>query len=263
MGIKGLYTRLYILCCLSVLMLFVTGAKTSGIHKEKAGFIQKLEQGGNVKIAALGTSLTGGTWRWLDVMKEWLDEAYPGQVSYLNLGVGASASMTVPAMKGNQHTWNKCGVDRIPEAIAARPDVVFIEFTVNDAYLPYDISVNDSRKNLAFMINSLKEADAEVEIVLQTMNVILDMPEVNHTESAKRPDLTEYIRMYRQVAKKYNVLLIDHYPNWKKLLKREGRDKYLELVTDGVHPNLEGYRKILLPELKKQLLGKQGLVHYQ
>lgn len=256
MVISGIYTRAYILGLLSLLVLFGSGAETSGIQKENAGFIQKLEQGEKVKISALGTSLTGGTWRWFDVMKEWLNEEYPGQISYLNLGVGASASMTVPAMKGNKYTWKKCGLDRIPEAIAAEPDVVFIEFTVNDAYIPYNISVNDSRKNLEFMIHALKEADAAAEIVLQTMNVILDMPELNHTESSNRPDLPKYNKMYRQVAKKYNLLLIDHYPNWKKFLKREGRDKYIEVVTDGVHPNLEGYRKILLPELKKQLLGK-------
>ena len=256
MVINRINIKTYILCLLSFLTLLGTSAETSGKQKENAGFIQKLEQGEKVKIAALGTSLTGGTWRWFDVMKEWLDEEYPGQISYQNLGVGASASMTVPLMKGNKYTWKKCGVDRIPEAIAAKPDVVFIEFTVNDAYIPYNISVNDSRMNLEFMIHSLKEANAEVEIVLQTMNVILDMPELNHTESTNRLDLPKYIKMYRQVAKKNKLQIIDHYPNWKKFLKKEGRDKYIEVVTDGVHPNLEGYRKILLPELKKQLLGK-------
>ena len=89
----------------------------------------------------------------------------------------------------------------------------------------------------------------------QTMNVIIDMPELNMTEATKRENLFKYLKMYKQVAKKHNLLLIDHYSNWKKFLKQEGRDEYVKVVTDGIHPNMEGYRKILLPELKKELAG--------
>ena len=103
MVINRINIKTYILCLLSFLTLLGTSAETSGKQKENAGFIQKLEQDEKVKIAALGTSLTGGNWRWFDVMKEWLDEEYPGQISYQNLGVGASASMTVPLMKGNKY----------------------------------------------------------------------------------------------------------------------------------------------------------------
>ena len=247
---KNTVIILIIFCGVSM-KLFAIGLQ--GMANEKPSFISKLEKDEHVKIAALGTILTCGKWRWFDVLKEWLDEEYPGQISYQNLGVGASASMTVPLMKGNKYTWKKCGVDRIPEAIAAKPDVVFIEFAVNDAYIPYHISVDDSRKNLEIIIHSLKEANGEVEIILQTMNIVIDMPELNSTASSDRPELVKYLKMYKRVAKKHNLQIIDYYPNWKKFLKREGREEYLKLVTDGVHPNLEGYRLILLPELKKSL----------
>ena len=59
--------------------------------------------------------------------------------------------------------------------------------------------------------------------------------------------------MYRQVAKEKQLMLIDHYPNWKRYLKKDGRDAYIKVVTDGIHPNLVGYRLLLLPELKKRL----------
>ena len=61
--------------------------------------------------------------------------------------------------------------------------------------------------------------------------------------------------MNKRVAKKFKLQIIDHYSNWNMFLKQEGRVEYLKIVTDGVHPNLEGYRKILLPELKKELAG--------
>jgi lysophospholipase L1-like esterase len=59
--------------------------------------------------------------------------------------------------------------------------------------------------------------------------------------------------MNEKIAKRHNLLFIDHYSNWKKFLKNEGRQEYIKVVRDGVHPNLDGYRLILLPELKKTL----------
>jgi acyl-CoA thioesterase-1 len=218
--------------------------------KDRSDFIVKLDKGEQVKIVALGTSLTGGTWRWVDVMEEWLNESYPNQAIIENLGVGASASMTVPAMEGNKYTWNRCGLDRVQEAIAINPDVVFIEFAVNDAYIPYDISLEQSRQNLESIIRFLKDANPKIEIILQTMNVVIDLPELNQHASTDRENLHLYHEMYRDVAKRNQLLLIDHHPNWKRYLQNEGKEAYLKIVTDGVHPNLEGYRIVLLPELK-------------
>lgn len=234
--------------CLFLLFLLGNVINADASHQSKDNkktyFIQKLKQGEKVKIAALGTSLTGGTWRWFDVMVEWLDEAYPDQVSYLNLGVGASAS-SYPA--------GSSGLDKVKELDGFNPDVVFIEFAVNDAYKPYNISVDESRKNLESIIATLKNVNPEVEIILQTMNVVIDMPELNMSEATKRSDLPEYLEMYRKVAYEKHLLLIDHYPNWEKYLKDEGRDAYIKIVTDGIHPSLKGYKNILLPELQKNL----------
>ncbi len=241
----------------AVLMLLFAGMQfIAAVPKnEKAHFIHRLDNGEQVTIVTLGTSLTGGEWRWVDVMMEWLNKDYPGQVEIHNLGVGASASMTVPAMEGNKYIWNKCGLDRISETIDINPDVVFIEFAVNDAYRPYAISVKQSQQNLELMIRDLKVSDPNIEVILQTMNVVIDMPEMNMFEATRRADLPKYVKMYKRVAKKYNLTWIDHYRNWKKYLKNEGRKAYIELVPDGIHPNPEGYRKILLPELKNKLQG--------
>jgi len=221
-----------------------TNASHLSINKPKTHFIGKLEHGKHLKIAALGTSLTGGTWRWFDVMVEWLDETYPDQVSYKNLGVGASASSYPPGSSG---------LDKVKELAEFDPDVVFIEFAVNDAYKPYNISVDESRKNLESMIATLKITNPEVEIIMQTMNVVIDMPELNTSEATKRSDLPKYLNMYRQVANERHLLLIDHYPNWENYLENKGRDAYIKIVTDGIHPNMEGYKMILLPELQKNL----------
>ena len=84
-----------------------------------------------------------------------------------------------------------------------------------------------------------------MEIILQTMNVVIDMPELNMKESSQRPGLQQYLTMYRKVAEEYHLLLIDHYPNWERYLKDMGRDAYVKIVKDGIHPSLDGYRMIL------------------
>ncbi len=68
--------RIIIVC----LLIFASSCErpSPGNPGKGAHFIQLLEQGERVKIVTLGTSLTGGTWRWVDVMEEWLNEAYPG-----------------------------------------------------------------------------------------------------------------------------------------------------------------------------------------
>jgi lysophospholipase L1-like esterase len=207
-----------------------------------ARFVRSLQAGDQVTIVTLGTSLTGGTWRWVDVMKEWLDNDFAGLVTIHNLGVGASAS---------SHPPGSSGLDKVKQAAALKPDAAFIEFAVNDAYLPYGISVEDAKRNLNTMIDALLAANPRVEIILQTMNVVVD------EHATRRPRLGDYVEMYREVARERGVRLVDHYPNWQKLLD-SGRDKFMALVPDGIHPQRAGYREILLPALKENLLGEKG-----
>ncbi|MBI9060705.1 MAG: SGNH/GDSL hydrolase family protein [Marinilabiliaceae bacterium] len=210
--------------------------------QKQATFVQKLERGEKVRLGALGTSLTGGDTPWFDVMKEWFNKDYPAQLEYLNLGISASASSYPPG---------ESGLAMVNEMIKFNPDVVFIEFAVNDAYEPYQISMEESRHNLEAMINSLKSSNPEVEIIVQTMNVVIDMPELDMSESTKRSALADYYGVYRQVAADMGLLLIDHYPNWQNLLRSKGRELFIQYVPDGIHPNYEGYRKIVIPELQK------------
>lgn len=90
----------------------------------------------------------------------WLDTDYPGQVAYQNEGVVASSSSNPPKV---------CRLEKVKVVAAGNSDVVFIEFAVSDSYKPYNISVEESRKNLESIIDTLKKANPKVEIILQSM----------------------------------------------------------------------------------------------
>ncbi|PCI06548.1 MAG: hypothetical protein COB81_00155 [Flavobacteriaceae bacterium] len=222
------------------------------INKRSSKLLQLLKKGEEVKVVTMGTSLTNGTWKWPTIMTEWLDPLFPGQLVLYNLGVGASATQySLGAMNPVYHE-GKCGIDRIGEVIALKPDVVFIEFGINDAYIPYQISLSQSKKNLIFIIESIQNSIPNVEIILQTTNPVANM---GHEKDwpATRPKLEAYYKSYNEIANSKKLVLIDNYPNWLELFKKD-RSTFVNYVTDGVHPNLAAYREIVLPEIKKSLL---------
>jgi acyl-CoA thioesterase I len=230
---------------------FASAAETPPVKPENpaskpARFITRLQKGEPVQIVTLGTSLTGGGWPWVTVMKEWLEKDFPGLVTIHNLGVGASASSYPPG---------RGGLDTVKRCARLKPDVVFIEFAVNDAFLPYKISLEDSRRNLNTMVDVVRQANPKAEIVVQTMDAVLNMPGAPIQDASLRPRLADYYQGCREVARERGLILIDNYPNWLKLLK-SGRDEYLRRVPDGIHPREPGYREVLLPELKRVLLGQ-------
>lgn len=214
-----------------------------------AAFVQSLKKGNKVTIVTMGTSLTGGTYRWPDIMmQDWLDKDFPSQVTLFNEGVGASSSSVGPG--GNNQL---SGLGRLPIVVAHKPDVVFIEFGINDAYLPYKISLSESRKNLEMIIDTILKANPKAEIILATMNSCKDDPKSDVKVSSDRPDLALYYQGYRDVAKAHNLLLIDYYPAWVKLMKAHPY-QFHQFLPDGIHPTLEAYRSILLPILRKTLV---------
>jgi acyl-CoA thioesterase-1 len=109
----------------------------------------------------------------------------------------------------------------------------------------------DSKKNLITMIDAILAGNANTEIILQTMNSVKDKPG-SGPHATNRPELAAYCQGFRDVARERGLLLADNYPNWLKIMTDEP-DRFDKLVPDRIHPQLEGYRQVLLPELKKVL----------
>jgi hypothetical protein len=92
----------------------------------RARFINALRNVEKITIVTMGTSLTGGEWRWpyvMDIMMDgWLNKEYPGQTICFNEGVGNSFSSLGP-LKNPALS----GIGKRSTIIAHKPDIVFID----------------------------------------------------------------------------------------------------------------------------------------
>lgn len=187
-------------------------------------------------IVVFGTSLSKSG-AWVPQLQEALERRFPGMVTLTN---GA---------KGGQNS--RWGLENVEaNVIARRPDLVFVEFSINDSVARFDLSLEESRKNLEAIIERIAKALPQCEIVLQIMN-----PAVGKKpgDTSYRRDQDKYQQIYRDVARERGLLLVDHSVAWKTLLAEKGESGFLELVRDGVHPSPEGYSRYVTPTLIKAL----------
>ena len=206
--------------------------------------MDNLQAGRPQKIVVYGTSLTEGG-QWSNDLSTWLNGLYPGQVTVINSGLSGKASNTALA--------------NLPsKVIAHMPDVVFIEFAVNDAFTAYTsadpdlgITPEKSQANLNRLIDAILAAKPETEIILQTMNPAWDAPNGNKSAS-KRPHLAAYYEGYRKIAADRHLLLIDHHRNWNRL-RTANPVLFQSYIPDGVHPTPAASTAITFPEIKKML----------
>ena len=229
-----------------------------GASIAEGAILARLKAGEKLTICAIGTSVTGDYYdpekktgvpsAWFPKLGKWLDELYPGQATLFNEGIGGAASKyTYTYTKDNGASGHDFQLDR---AFAHDPDVLFVEFACNDAYLGYGISRQMSKDNLQEMVGRARawaaSHDKKLEIVVQTMN--------NNTHAGQRPDLEDYYQGYRDVVRANGLLLIDHYPNWLKLYNSEpDHATWKTYVPDGIHPIAIGAEHVILPEIQGAL----------
>ncbi|WP_187443963.1 SGNH/GDSL hydrolase family protein [Sphingobacterium phlebotomi] len=187
-------------------------------------------------IVVYGTSLSsGGNGKaWMEAVKARLEEKYGDNlVSYTLAGKGGM--------------WSVWGVRNFEDSvIAKKPDAVFMEFGMNDAFEEYGTSVALAKLNLAYMIDRIRLHNDSCDIFLQVMNMPIGK------SASFRPHLDDYYAMYRETAQEKKVTLIDHYPNWQIILDK-GEDIFRQYVPDGLHPNRKGGEEIIAPKIVEVL----------
>lgn len=196
---------------------------------EEAQLITHLKKGEKQTLVLYGTSLTANG-AWVQHLTKALDEEYPELVTVVNSG-GAGK-------------WSEWGVENLKKRVMDKnPDTVFIEFSINDCVERFKADERIARKNLETMIDKIRKDNPNCEIILMTMT-----PGNKHPKGHKsyRKDIHKHYEMYREVAKKEGLLLIDHYPNWIKL-QQEDKKLFAQYVPDYIHPKAEGNLKVVTP----------------
>ncbi len=193
--------------------------RPSGVPASRSRFVQKLAAGLPQRMVVYGTSLTANG-AWPAQVLAGLNAAWPGLTTLLNRGGSGESSV-----------WGVANLET--QVTAATPDVVFIEFAVNDAVARFDLSLAQASANLDAILAGIRAARPECEIILQVTNPVTGRPQ---GDDGWRPQLEHYQQIYRKAAARDNILLIDHHPAWQSLLDL-GEAEYLNYVPDGLHPS--------------------------
>jgi lysophospholipase L1-like esterase len=198
---------------------------------------KNLEAGKNQTVIVYGTSLTHGG-AWANATKKWFDQTYPGQVKFINSGG-----------PGENSDWGLKNLKT--KVLDHQPDLVFIEFSYNDAHEKFKMPVERGASNLKQIVAGIRAQNPDVGIVLQTMNIGWDAPNGKRSLSI-RPTLEEFNDNYRKFAKSETLPLLDHYVSWKKL-KESDATTYQKYIPDGTHPTDAGSLAVTWPTVKAWL----------
>lgn len=217
--------------------------------------VDNLKAGKDQTVVVYGTSLTANANAgWVGSLKTWLNGLSPSSTAtIINSGQSGKASRT--------------GLDKLQAAVIdKKPDTVFIEFSMNDAYrgpsyapgnIDYEISLQESKNNLKLMISRILTALPSTEIIIQTMNCIYDGPSGTGSATA-RQYLADYYQGYRDVYEELknngvNVILVDNEPNWIALRDSNYSLFKAYLDNNGLHPTDAGSKAITFPAIQAAL----------
>lgn len=183
--------------------------------------ISKLKNGDELTLCALGDSLTQG-WMvsrgYLDFLKEFIQQSYPSsKLKIINRGIPGDTA--------------DGGLDRLREDVTDYdPDLVFIQFGLNDLYMGYPVI---RFKNCINAIVQTLLDDSDAEIILLTSIKILDARE--------NKAAAEFYGAIEGVAEEKGVALCGVHEYWDEKI-RSGAEHGSLVQYDGVHPTVEGYR---------------------
>lgn len=178
-------------------------------------------------LAVFGTSLTARS-KWPEAVAEGLGRCLDRPVRLVRV-----------AEPGALSSW---GVGRVADVVAASPDLVLLEFAINDADLRDGLSLAESEANHRAMIAALQAALPEARVVLLTMNP------AQGARGLMRPFLPRYYAAYGPIAAETGSGLIDLNARWLSL-PRDRRG----LADDGLHPDEAAVQAVVVPAVIDQL----------
>lgn len=185
-----------------------------------------LTYGEALQIVTFGTSLTSEP-AWPDLLANELETCLEHPVSVTRI-----------AAPGMGSTW---ALTQLEQVIAVQPDLVLIEFAINDADLRDGVSRRSSLAQHRDIIQSLNRALPDTELVLMTMSPAQGL------RSLIRPFLASYYADQAKIAESENIALLDLYGRWLDLPAPERK------APDGLHPSNAQTAALIVPALVETL----------
>ena len=183
-----------------------------------------------LKIVTFGTSLTarGG---WQEPLRRALSACRDAEVTIVNLAKSGMAS-----------DW---GVTQIDKVLAEKPDIVLVEFAVNDSALDRFLSLAASAANIEEIVTRLKAGESKPAVYVMAMSPVSGL------RGWIRPYLVQYEDRHAELARRLGAGFIDHRPAWAKL----SADEIATAIADGTHPDPATAGRVMLPGLMQALAG--------
>ncbi len=205
-------------------------------------------------IVFYGTSLTV-TGKWVDNLMTAVMKDFP-DVEYYNNAKGGMNSI-----------WGIANLSL--EVIHVSPDIVTIEFAINDCvnhpaqyYNDVMVPLDLSKQNAEEMIDLLRNSNPKIKIFILGMNFPLDSLIDGRNAASDRPEWRTYYQIWKTVANEKHVGFIDITEEWSKLNK----DTLWSYIPDGIHPSEQGGLTITVPTILpvienclKELEGSDGI----
>ena len=182
----------------------------------------------DLRVAHLGTSLTAA----LPVAM------FEARASAC---LGRDVAATVVAAGGQTSLWGAGQLDRV---IAAAPDVIFVEFSINDADLRRRVSLSDSARAHRSILTELQTALPQAKIVFLRLNRAYGL------RAALRPRQARYDAIAHGLAMDSRAGYLDLRGQWAMA----GQD----VLPDGIHPTPEAIEEITIPALVTTLSQMQS-----
>jgi lysophospholipase L1-like esterase len=168
-------------------------------------------------ISTIGTSITAAN-TWQTAALKTLQRCGLGPVHISNHG---KAGQTV--------AW---GVEHVARALEGKPDVLIVEFAINDALKDgRGLSLSEAERLTRQLISTARRESPATRIYLLITNP------VQGSKIASRPDLHAHYEMYRRLAAEEAIGLIDTEHQWAAFGSR--------ILRDDLHPTKEGHTKVI------------------
>lgn len=180
-----------------------------------------------LRIVTFGSSLTANY--------DWPDRL----AGALTTCSGQQVHVTKIAMPGADVSWALTQTDRV---LAADPDMVLIEFAINDADIFDGLWLGSARQAYDTLLTRLGADLPDARLVLMSMSP------AQGPRGWKRPRLARHYAQQGEIADAYGLEFIDIHARWQALPRAQRG-----LERDGLHPDKEVAAQVILPALTQRL----------